>query len=180
MSAGNYCKTCRHWENQHADGKCSFEWNGQKCQCDDFVLVNDGLPEGWSATKGFKNLLSAVILTLLLSFSAFAQCRDLPTMQFFDRLRQFPPITVQDFTGEKIFFTITTKEQVFISEMEIDDKTRLPLNFEKIYKQGKFILYYCEGRDQNTVLLIVKDEPSSVKTETKKQMDARLAKQRKQ
>jgi hypothetical protein len=124
--------------------------------------------------------MKVLICILFLSLNLFAQCRDLPTMEFFDRLRQFPPISIQDFTGEKVYFTITTKEQVFITEMDVDDKTRLPLNFEKIYKQGKFILYYCEGRDQNTVLLIVKDEPSDIKTETKAAMDKRLAKQRKQ
>jgi hypothetical protein len=73
MSAGNYCKTCRHWENQHADGKCSFEWNGQKCQCDDFVLVNDGLPEGWTPTSGFRNLLATLIFIFIFTFAANAQ-----------------------------------------------------------------------------------------------------------
>ena len=87
--------------------------------------------------------LLVILTTLILTVATHAAgCRDLPTRDYWNSVR-FLPVTITAYDGLKVSTVTSTKEEVFFTEFEVDDKTEFPLNFLADYKKKTYFAVYC-------------------------------------
>jgi|SRR6185369_4083055 len=117
------------------------------------------------------------LIILLLSVGAFAQeCRN--DAGFIAPVRFTYPAKITDYSGQKIFFSISTKNTVFVSEMDTDAKTQFPAGFEKNFKDGLYFIFVCEDSPR-VVAWVQKLRKSDIKLETRIDQEKRLSQLRK-
>lgn len=117
---------------------------------------------------------------LFLSVVAFGQrekqCRDLPAREFFLNLRLEAPAKITDFSGNRIFYNVSTRNEVITGlSIDVDDATAFPSGFEKDFKKALWQIVFCA--DTRQVIAVYRlGQPDKIKYESKKEMDARILK----
>lgn len=127
--------------------------------------------------------LASLSVLLLLAVTTFGQkeiqCRDLPEREFYLNLRLEAPARLTDFSGNTIYYSITTKNQVLAGlSIDVDDSTMFSYGFKKDYKKGLSQIVFCA--DTRQVIAVYRiGELSRTKFESKREMDDRKEKYQK-
>ena len=116
---------------------------------------------------------------LILCVAAFGQkekqCRDLPAREFFLNLRMEAPAKFMDFSGNKIYYNVSTSNEIVTGlSIDVDDATVFPSGFEKDFKKGLWQIVFCA--DTRQVLVVYRIGHEKVKFQSKKEMETRIAK----
>jgi hypothetical protein len=89
--------------------------------------------------------MKVFLLILLLSASAFAQgaqCAD--TEGTTAPFRFTLPVKFTDYSGQKLFFSVSKQREVIVTEMSVDEHSQFPVGFEKDYKDGRWYIFFCK------------------------------------
>ena len=114
-----------------------------------------------------RKILFAVFLIVAFAHVFFGQDKDACASETLVAPYSFTyPAKITDYTGEKIFFSISLSKNVFISEMTVDDKTQFPVGFEKNYKKDLWYIFFCTDKPQ-TVAWVQQVGINRIKLETR-------------
>jgi hypothetical protein len=120
--------------------------------------------------------LSILFLSVAVFGQKEKQCRDLPAREFYLNLRMEAPAEFTDFSGNKIFYNVSTGNEIVTGlSIDVDDATKFPSGFEKDFKKGLWQIVFCA--DTRQVLVVYRiGQQIKVKFESKKEMETRIAK----